>query len=87
MRTDIYEKITNQIVSELEKGVRPWLKPWNAKHAAGQGIKCPDALCHLACKKSGRRYRVDPFERRFLTVALASSELAGVAETRRARVV
>jgi hypothetical protein len=29
----------------------------------------------------------DPFERRVLTVALASSELAGVAETRRARVV
>ena len=28
----------------------------------------------------------DPFERRVLTVALASSELAGVAETRRARV-
>jgi antirestriction protein ArdC len=23
MRTDVYEKITNQIVSELEKGVRP----------------------------------------------------------------
>jgi antirestriction protein ArdC len=35
MRTDIYERITNQIVSELEKGVRPWLKPWNAEHAAG----------------------------------------------------
>src|SRR3954471_23323412 len=29
----------------------------------------------------------DPFERRVLTVALASSELAGVAETRRARAV
>jgi len=28
----------------------------------------------------------DPFERRVLTVALASSELAGVAETWRARV-
>src|SRR6202011_2589543 len=27
----------------------------------------------------------DPFERRVLTVALASSELAGIAETRRAR--
>ena len=36
MRTDIYEKITNQIVSELEKGVRPWLKPWNVGHAAGR---------------------------------------------------
>ena len=36
MRMDVYEKITNQIVCELEKGVRPWLKPWNAEHAAGR---------------------------------------------------
>lgn len=36
MRTDIYEKITSQIVSELEKGVRPWFKPWSVEHAAGR---------------------------------------------------
>lgn len=36
MRTDVYQKITDQIVAELEKGVRPWLKPWNAEHAAGR---------------------------------------------------
>jgi antirestriction protein ArdC len=36
MRTDVYQKITDQIVSELEKGVRPWLKPWNTEHAAGR---------------------------------------------------
>ena len=36
MKTDIYQKITDQIVSELEKGVRPWLKPWNVEHAAGR---------------------------------------------------
>jgi antirestriction protein ArdC len=36
MRADIYQKITDQIVSELEKGVRPWFKPWNAEHAAGR---------------------------------------------------
>ena len=35
-RTDIYTRITNAIVAELEKGVRPWLKPWNAEHAAGR---------------------------------------------------
>lgn len=40
MRTDVYQKITDQIVSELEKGVRPWLKPWNAEHVAGR-IKRP----------------------------------------------
>ncbi|MHB8268615.1 ArdC family protein [Bradyrhizobium sp.] len=36
MKKDIYSKITNQIVAELEKGVRPWLKPWNAEHAEGR---------------------------------------------------
>ena len=36
MKTDIYQRITDQIVGELEKGVRPWLKPWNAEHAAGR---------------------------------------------------
>jgi len=34
MRVDVYQKITDRIVIELEKGVRPWLKPWNAEHAA-----------------------------------------------------
>ncbi|RWX58619.1 DUF1738 domain-containing protein, partial [Mesorhizobium sp. M4B.F.Ca.ET.089.01.1.1] len=27
-RVDIYAKITDRIVAELEKGVRPWVKPW-----------------------------------------------------------
>src|SRR5690606_24151355 len=33
---DIYTRVTNAIITELEKGVRPWLKPWNAEHAAGR---------------------------------------------------
>jgi len=33
---DIYQRVTDQIVAELEKGVRPWLKPWNAEHTAGR---------------------------------------------------
>jgi antirestriction protein ArdC len=36
MKTDVYQRITDQIVRELENGVRPWLKPWNAEHAAGR---------------------------------------------------
>ena len=36
MKADIYQKITDQIVRELDKGVRPWLKPWNAEYAAGR---------------------------------------------------
>ena len=32
----IYQAITDQIVSELEKGVRPWHQPWNAGHMEGR---------------------------------------------------
>ena len=35
-KSDVYQRITDCIVSELEQGVRPWLKPWNAEHAAGR---------------------------------------------------
>ena len=36
MRTDVYQKITDQIVAALESGVRPWHQPWNAEHSAGR---------------------------------------------------
>jgi antirestriction protein ArdC len=36
MRTDVYQKITDQIVAALEQGVRPWHQPWNAEHSAGR---------------------------------------------------
>src|SRR5271154_34642 len=35
-RKDVYTRITAQIVEHLEKGVRPWTRPWNAEHAAGR---------------------------------------------------
>ena len=35
-RKDVYSRITDQIIAQLEKGVRPWVKPWNAEHAAGR---------------------------------------------------
>src|SRR6267143_1863211 len=35
-RKDVYSRITTQIVEHLEKGVRPWVRPWNAEHAAGR---------------------------------------------------
>ena len=34
-RTDVYTTITNQIVVQLENGVRPWHQPWQAGHPAG----------------------------------------------------
>ncbi len=33
-RRDVYGRITAQIVEQLEKGTRPWIRPWNAEHAA-----------------------------------------------------
>jgi antirestriction protein ArdC len=36
MNTDVYTRVTAKIIAELEKGERPWLKPWNAEHAAGK---------------------------------------------------
>ena len=35
-KADLYTRITNRIIAELETGTRPWLKPWNAEHAAGR---------------------------------------------------
>lgn len=35
-KTDIYQNITDKIISKLEEGVKPWFKPWNAEHAAGK---------------------------------------------------
>jgi antirestriction protein ArdC len=34
-RADVYTRVTNSIIAELERGVRPWLQPWNAEHSAG----------------------------------------------------
>jgi len=36
MKADVYTRVTDKIVADLEKGVRTWLKPWNAEHAAGR---------------------------------------------------
>ena len=47
---DLYTQITQQIIDQLETGVRPWLKPWNAQHAAGP-ISRP--LRHNAIPYSG----------------------------------
>ena len=35
-RVDIYARITEKIVADLEKGVRPWMRPWSAANAAGR---------------------------------------------------
>ena len=35
-RIDIYAKITDRIVADLEQGVRPWVKPWSVANARGR---------------------------------------------------
>lgn len=39
-RIDIYARITDRIVADLEKGVRPWIQPWHAANTKG-GITRP----------------------------------------------
>jgi antirestriction protein ArdC len=36
MKTDIYQRVTDQIVASLETGIRPWMKPWSGEYAAGR---------------------------------------------------
>ena len=45
-RTDIYTSVTNRIIEQLEQGVRPWHKPWNAEHAAGKIMRPLRHNCH-----------------------------------------
>lgn len=35
-RVDIYARITNRIMAELERGVRPWMQPWHSTNAIGR---------------------------------------------------
>jgi antirestriction protein ArdC len=35
-KQDVYTRITDKIVADLEQGVRPWMKPWNASHTTGR---------------------------------------------------
>lgn len=35
-RKDVYTRVTDRIIADLEQGVRTWMKPWSAEHAAGK---------------------------------------------------
>lgn len=37
-KSDIYTRVTNQILESLEEGVRPWAKPWTAEGLPGQFV-------------------------------------------------
>jgi len=36
MKPDLYQTVTDKILADLERGVRPWQRPWSAGHAAGR---------------------------------------------------
>lgn len=35
-RTDVYARVTDRIIEDLQNGVRPWLKPWKAGNTQGR---------------------------------------------------
>ncbi|MFC5423174.1 MAG: antirestriction protein ArdC [Stutzerimonas stutzeri] len=49
-RADIYARITDRIVADLEKGVRPWMQPWRSGNGNG-GVTRP--LRHNGLPYSG----------------------------------
>jgi len=36
MKTDIYQKVTNKIIADLEQGELTWLKPWSSANTEGR---------------------------------------------------
>src|SRR5208283_5063208 len=38
-KPDLYTRVTNRILADLEQGVRPWVKPWNSEHAGARIVR------------------------------------------------
>jgi antirestriction protein ArdC len=39
LRKDVYQPIADKIVRDIERGVRPWMQPWSAEHAASRIVR------------------------------------------------
>ncbi|SEG29748.1 ArdC family protein [Billgrantia desiderata] len=39
-QSDIYQRVTDRIITALEAGTAPWVKPWTGKGLAGEIIPC-----------------------------------------------
>lgn len=37
-RADLYTRVTERVIADLEAGVRPWTKPWDAANTYGIGL-------------------------------------------------
>jgi len=38
-RPDVHARVTARILADLERGVRPWMRPWEAGHAGGRIVR------------------------------------------------
>ncbi|HTU44886.1 MAG TPA: zincin-like metallopeptidase domain-containing protein [Bryobacteraceae bacterium] len=38
-KADVYTRITNRIITDLEQGVRPWMQPWNSEKAGARILR------------------------------------------------
>ena len=65
-RVDVYTRVTSRIIEQLEQGIRPWMQPWNAEHAAGR-ITRP------------LRHSGEPYKGINILMLWASAEISGYA--------
>jgi antirestriction protein ArdC len=38
-RSDVYSRVTNKIIADLEQGVRTWMRPWSAENTVGKIVR------------------------------------------------
>lgn len=60
-RQDVYTRVTAKIVADLENGVRPWLKPWNAANTNGPSLTMPSAPPFMVPPPNRRERRTFKF--------------------------
>ena len=60
---DVYAQVTNQIVSELEKGAAPWIKPWRADGSADRNLVSKKAYQGVNRLLLGMSSMVNGFDR------------------------
>ena len=82
-RANIYARITDRIVADLERGVRPWVKPWNAANAAGRITRPLRAQRHALSGHQCRPAVVGSRRARFHVADL--DDVQAGARTRRSR--
>jgi hypothetical protein len=55
-RTDIHDRVTNQIIRAFEAGTCPWVRLWDS----GKGFQTPRASRHSSSRRSGRSHGSPP---------------------------